>query len=97
MEKLRESIEKYCREEQNKLINDKGINTYEARSKAIQYPGYLIRFTIGGFVITFHLIISIAIIPRLILQYFSGLKMDLRIDHTNYDFICITMAYCTRK
>ena len=53
------------------------IEKGKTRSRAIRYPGYLIRYTVGGFVITFHILISFAFIPRLLWIQLSAFKWIL--------------------
>ena len=55
------------------------INKEQTRSRAIRYPGYLIRYTVGGFVITFHILISFAFIPRLLWIHPHAFKWILEI------------------
>jgi len=59
------------------LLKDTEMKKEEARSRAIQYPSYLIRYTIGGFVITFHLLIFVFFILRLIWLYHYAFKWVL--------------------
>ena len=70
MEKYREHIRDNRRKGLKMMIEERGISKQHARSKAIQYPGYLIRYTLGGFVITFHLLIFIASMPRLLWHHY---------------------------
>ncbi len=70
MKKYRKDINEYREKGLKSMIEDRGISKNHARSKAIQYPGYVIRYTLGGFVITFHLLIFVAFIPRLIWRHF---------------------------
>ena len=71
---LRKHIEQYNGAARQTLVTEKGVKPNEAPSKAIKYPGYLIRFTVGGYVITFHLFLCIAFIPRLIVRHRSAFK-----------------------
>lgn len=78
MKNYREDIRRDCdNKNQKQLLADTGLDEEEVSSRAIQYPGYLIRYTIGGFVITFHLLILIAFIFRLILCHYSALAWIL--------------------
>ena len=63
---LRQHIEYYSGDQQWLLVAFRDVIIEEARAKATKYPGYLIRFTVGGYVITFHLLLFVVIIPRLI-------------------------------
>jgi hypothetical protein len=79
MKNFRKEVKK-CRDDEdyrNRLIPAKGISPEKIRSKAIQYPGYLLRYTIGGFAITFHLLIFVAVIPRFIFHYYYAFKWIL--------------------
>jgi len=77
MKNFRKEVKKYRAGDQKRLIDDKGLTIEQVRSKAIQYPGYLLRYTIGGFVITFHLLIFIGVIPRFIFRYSYAFKWIL--------------------
>jgi hypothetical protein len=77
MKNFRKEVKKYRTGNEKRLIDDKGISIEQVRSKAIQYPGYLLRYTIGGFVITFHLLIFIAVILRLIFRYYYAFQWIL--------------------
>jgi Ca2+/H+ antiporter len=70
MKKYRKDITEYREKGLKSMIKERGISRNHARSKAIQYPGYVIRYTLGGFVITFHLLIFVTFIPRLIWRHF---------------------------
>jgi hypothetical protein len=70
MKKYRKDITEYREKGLKSMIQERGISRNHARSKAIQYPGYVIRYTLGGFVITFHLLIFVAFIPRLLWRHF---------------------------
>ena len=67
MKNFRKHIKKYRAKDPTilKEIQAK-IDKEQTRSRAICYPGYLIRYTVGGFVITFHILIFFASIHRLI-------------------------------
>jgi hypothetical protein len=74
MANLRQHIEYYSGYRPIVLAATKDLNVEEARAKATKYPGYLIRFTVGGYVITFHILLFVAIIPRLIWQNCYALR-----------------------
>jgi len=77
MANLRKHIKEYRIKGRQMLEPEKGIKVKEAPFKAIGYPGYLIRYTMGGFVITFHLLIFVAFILRLIWYYYYIFKWIL--------------------
>lgn len=77
MKNFRKQLKKYRGKNRKLLIEETGIKIREARSKAIQYPGYVIRYTVGGFVITFHILLFITLIPRQIYFHFYSLKWIL--------------------
>jgi len=78
MKNFREHIKRY-RDKDPIIIAqiEAKIDKEKTRSRAIQYPGYLIRYTIGGFLITFHLLIFITLIPRIIWRHSYGFKYVL--------------------
>jgi hypothetical protein len=78
MKNLRKHIIK-CDEEDSTILaqKDARIKKEQTGFKAIQYPGYLIRYTMGGFVITFHILIFVSFIPRLIWIYSYAFKWIL--------------------
>ncbi len=77
MKNFREGVKEWRAGDQTTLIKQKRISIQGVGSKAIQYPGYLLRYTIGGFVITFHLLIFIAVIPRFLFRYYYAFKSIL--------------------
>jgi hypothetical protein len=77
MKNFRQQVKKYRAGDETTFIKEKQISIEQVRSKSIQYPGYLLRYTIGGFVITFHLLIFIAVIPRFIFRYSYAFKWIL--------------------
>jgi hypothetical protein len=79
MKNFRQEVKKYRAGDETTFIKEKQISIAQVRSKSIQYPGYLLRYTIGGFFITFHLLIFIAVIPRLIVRYSYAFKWILEI------------------
>jgi hypothetical protein len=77
MKNFKKGLEDLCAKSWKLLLKDTGITKEEARSRAIRYPSYLIRYTIGGFVITFHLLIFVFFILRLIWLYLYAIKWVL--------------------
>jgi hypothetical protein len=77
MKNFREHVVNYRALDEKILRDNKGISFEEVPSKSIQYPGYLLRYTIGGFVITFHLLIFVTVIPRLFFRYPYAFKWIL--------------------
>lgn len=78
LKKYREDFKTKYGDDQKKNFEDAGVNEKTIHSKAIQYPGYLIRYTLGGFVITFHLLIFIGFILRLGWRYLYTLGWILK-------------------
>lgn len=76
---FRKDVQKYHKLGKNKVLEDMGITEEEATSKAIEYPGYLIRYTLGGFIITFHLLIFVTFIPRLLYHFSFTFKWILQL------------------
>lgn len=102
MKNLRHEITNYFESNTKKTIEDRGITEEEARAKAIQYPGHLIRYTFGGFVVTFHLLIFISFIPRLIWRFLFTFRwileliisiVILRVLHSFIPRLCSQMLY----
>jgi len=74
MKNFKEKIKQNCEKDPKLLLKEREIDEKEALSRAIQYPGYLIRYTVGGFVITFHLLIFVFFICRQSLRYYYAFK-----------------------
>ena len=74
---LQKNIIEFRADGRHTFVPKKNIKIEEAPFQAILYPGYLIRYTIGGFVITFHILIFVAVIFRLIWNYFHAFKWVL--------------------
>ena len=74
MVNLRRHIEYYSFDQRASLVEERDVNKDEAPAKATKYPGYLIRYTVGGYVITFHLLLFVVIIPRLITNHSHVLR-----------------------
>ncbi|CAF1333265.1 unnamed protein product [Adineta ricciae] len=80
MKSFREHILAFHKEKEE-IVNkiEEIVKENETISRATQYPGYLIRYTVGGFVITFHLVIFVAVLPRLFWFHSSSFKWILQL------------------
>ncbi|UJR12020.1 hypothetical protein I4U23_016198 [Adineta vaga] len=80
MKIYREDIKNYHKED-DEISKEmaKKVKEKQMRSRSTQYPGYLIRYTIGGFVITFHLIILITILLHMIWLFSHSFKWILEL------------------
>ncbi|CAF0753896.1 unnamed protein product [Adineta ricciae] len=80
MKSFREHILAFYKEKEE-IVNkiEENVKENETISRATQYPGYLIRYTVGGFVITFHLMIFVAVLPRLFWFHSSSFKWVLQL------------------
>jgi hypothetical protein len=74
MTNLREHMKEYPPEHQEVPPDGSGIKGEQAGSRSVQYYGYLIGYTTGGFIISFHLLICVSPMPRLIWHYYYAFR-----------------------
>ena len=74
---LQTHSERYNADRRSWLVLEKEVDITETPSEARKYPGYLIQFTVGGYVITFHLLLFIGFIPRLMIRHVYAFKYIL--------------------